>query len=115
MAIAKRLVRFLADRAERHGAGGESLDDVLRRFDFVQRNRLGQEFKVEQAAQIRPALALIVHELRKFGERLRIVGFRRMLQLVDRVRIPIVVLALECGSGSLRRNPAAGSAPVHRR
>ena len=36
----QRLVRFLADRAERHGAGREALDDLLRRLDFFERNRL---------------------------------------------------------------------------
>ncbi len=34
----ERLVRFLADGAEAHGAGGEALDDLLGRLDFVQRN-----------------------------------------------------------------------------
>ena len=40
----QRLVRFLADRAERHRAGGEALDDLLRRLDFLERNRLRRDF-----------------------------------------------------------------------
>ena len=54
-----------------------------------------QELELEQAAQIRAPLALVVHELGKLGEGLRIVGPRRVLELVDRVRIPVVVLALD--------------------
>ena len=48
----QRLVRLFADRAEGHGAGGKSLDDFFRRLDFVERNRLRQEFEVKQAAQV---------------------------------------------------------------
>ena len=48
----QRLMRFLADRAERHGAGREPLDDILRRFHFLDRNRLPQEPEFKQAAQI---------------------------------------------------------------
>ena len=35
------LVRFLADRAERHGSGGKALDDLFGRLDFLERNGLG--------------------------------------------------------------------------
>src|SRR5579872_1037807 len=35
----KRLVGFLADRSERHGARCESVDDLLRGLDFLDRNR----------------------------------------------------------------------------
>ena len=36
------LVRFLRDRAVRHRAGGEPLDDLLGRLDFVERHRLSR-------------------------------------------------------------------------
>ena len=35
----QRLVRFCADRTERHRAGGEALHDFARRLDFFERNR----------------------------------------------------------------------------
>ena len=35
----QRLVRFARDRAVGHGAGGEPLDDLLGRLDFLERNR----------------------------------------------------------------------------
>ena len=38
----ERFVRFLADGAEAHGAGGEALDDFLGRLDFFDRNGLRQ-------------------------------------------------------------------------
>ena len=38
----QRLVRFLRDRAVRHGAGGETLDDSRRRLDLVERNRIAR-------------------------------------------------------------------------
>ncbi len=47
----QRFVRFLGDRAVRHGAGGEPLDDVDGRFDFFQRNRLFGRFEIQQAPQ----------------------------------------------------------------
>ncbi len=36
----QRLVRFLADGAERHGAGGEALHDLLGRLHLFERHRL---------------------------------------------------------------------------
>ena len=36
----QRGVRLARDRAEAHGAGGEALDDFLRRFDLVDRHRV---------------------------------------------------------------------------
>ena len=42
IAIASVVVRFAADRAEGHGAGGEALDDLAGRFDLVERHGGGQ-------------------------------------------------------------------------
>ena len=47
----QRLVRLFADRSERHGAGGEALDDFLGGLDFFQRNRLIALLELHQAAQ----------------------------------------------------------------
>jgi hypothetical protein len=46
----ERLVRFLADRAVRHRAGGEALDDRLDRLDLVERTR-APRLEAEQPAQ----------------------------------------------------------------
>ena len=42
----QRLVRFLADRAKGHRAGGEPLHDFLRRLHFLDRNRLLADFLI---------------------------------------------------------------------
>ena len=90
----QRLVRFLADRAVRHRAGREALDDALDRLDFVERNRRGRRLQLEQAAQRRAPLALIVDEPRVFLEDRVLAAARRVLQLEDRVRVEQVVLAV---------------------
>jgi hypothetical protein len=38
----QRAVRFGADAAQAHGAGGKALDDLGRAFHFVQRDGLGR-------------------------------------------------------------------------
>jgi hypothetical protein len=54
----QRAVRFGRNRAERHGAGGEALDDLLRRLDLVQRHGGPPTWlDLEQAAQGHVALA----------------------------------------------------------
>ena len=54
----ERRVRLGGDRAERHRAGGEALDDLGRGLDLVDRNRLGRiDDELEQAAQRHVALA----------------------------------------------------------
>src|SRR5579885_227287 len=47
----KVLVRFLADRSERHRAGLEALDDFRRGLDFLERNRRTNVAELEQTAQ----------------------------------------------------------------
>ena len=84
---------LVGDRAERHGAGREALDDLLRRFDFIQRYRLVGEAQLEQAAQRQQALVLLVDECREFPERLWVVAAGGVLQPGNRVRGPHVVLA----------------------
>ena len=90
----QRGVRLGRDGAQRHRAGGKALDDLLRRFDFVERDgacRIEAEF--EQAAQRHVALGLIVDDLRVFLVRLVVVRAGRVLQLGDRVRRPHVLFA----------------------
>jgi hypothetical protein len=59
----ERLVRFLADRAVRHGAGLETLQDVLDRLDLVERHGIAA-FQVQQAAQRGEVRRLLVHQPR---------------------------------------------------
>jgi hypothetical protein len=48
----QRGVGLGGDGAQRHGTGGEALDDFLGRLDLVDRNRLGRvDLELEQAAQ----------------------------------------------------------------
>ena len=63
----ERRVRLARDRAERHGAGGEALDDLARRLDLLERNRLAAVFlgvlDAEQAADRQQLLGLVVEQL----------------------------------------------------
>ncbi|AJX01694.1 hypothetical protein BM45_3124 [Burkholderia mallei] len=90
----ERRMRLGADRAERHRARREALDDLLRRLDFVDRNRLRRvDPELEQAAQRHVALRLIIDQVGIFLVRLVRVAARRMLQLRDRIGRPHVVFA----------------------
>ena len=63
----QRLVRFFADRAERHGAGGEALHDLRRRLDFFERQRACATFlQLHQSAQRAELLLLLVDQIGVF-------------------------------------------------
>src|SRR5258706_985012 len=88
-----RRVRLVRDRAERHGARGEALDQRLGAFDLVERHRSVRLPDAEEAAQREQLLALFVDELR-----ILLVGRVRarthgVLQLGDRVGRPHVRFA----------------------
>ena len=51
----ERLVRLARERAERHGAGREALDDLGRRLDLLDRDRRLRVLEAEQSAQRRLA------------------------------------------------------------
>ena len=90
----ERGVCFGRNRAERHRAGGEALDDLRRGLDLGQRDGLGRVgAELEQAAERHVAARLVVDDLRVFLVRLRRVVARRMLQLGDRIRRPHVLFA----------------------
>src|SRR5439155_23830595 len=88
------LMSFLADGPERHRARGKAFDDGFHRFYFVQRNRLGSEFQVHQTAKRAQLLARGIHKRTVFLEDPVIVGARRVLELVDRLRVIDVILAV---------------------
>src|SRR5579875_4035255 len=87
------LMRFLADRPERHRAGIETLDDLGRRLDLRDRNRLALRLELEQAPQSRQMTALIVDQPRVLLEEAIVAGAHRMLELGDGVRVVHVKLA----------------------
>jgi hypothetical protein len=60
----QRLVRLAADRAVRHRAGGEPLDDRLDRLDLLDRGSAALvELEAEEAAERAEPLALLVDRL----------------------------------------------------
>jgi hypothetical protein len=90
----QRFVRLAADRTVGHRTRGEPLDDAGRRFDLLDRNRLGRHLELEQATQRRTLARLLVHRLGVFLVNLVLAAARRVLQLVDRIGIEEVVLAI---------------------
>ncbi len=87
-------MRFGGDRAQRHCARGEALDDFLGGFNVVQRNRPRRvEAELEQAAQGHVTTALVVDDLRVLLVRAVVVGARGVLQLGDGIRRPHVLFA----------------------
>ena len=90
----QRGVGLGGDGAQRHGAGGETLDDFLGRLDLVDRDGLGGvDLEFEQTAQGHVAAALVVDELRVFLVGVPVVGARAVLQLGDGVGRPHVLFA----------------------
>ena len=90
----ERAVRFGADRAERHCTSREALDDLARRLDLVDGNRLARiELEFEQPAQRHVAARLVVDDLSVFLVGLELVGARAVLQLGDCVGRPHVLFA----------------------
>ena len=92
----QRLVRLARQRAERHRAGDEALDDLARRLDLVESQPLvlGQLAELQQPAQRRPARRVLVDELRVLVVGRLAAVADRVLQQRDRLRVPHVVLAL---------------------
>ena len=90
-----RLVRFLADRAVRHRAGREALEDRFGRLDFVDRHRrVRSALEIEQAAQRAERPALVVDDLRELPIDRVLPGARRVLQLLHRLGVEEVQLAV---------------------
>src|SRR5437762_2754451 len=90
----ERGVRLGRDRAQRHGAGGEALDDLRCGLDLLDRHGLALvEAELEQAAERHVPARLVVDQRRIFLIRRGRIRARRVLQLRDRIRRPGVVLA----------------------
>ena len=88
----QRLVRFFGYRAERHRAGGESLDDFARGLHFFDRHgRSGLE--LEQAAQRAEMAALLVDQVGVFLKSREVILPHRVLHFAYGRRIDQVILA----------------------
>ena len=91
----QRGVRLARDRAEAHRAGGETLDDLRRRLDLLDRHRLFGEAQLHQAANGQQPLALVVDVAREGGVVLGRVAARGVLQAGNGLRRPGMRLAAQ--------------------
>ena len=89
-----RLVRFLADRAVRHGAGREALEDRFGRLDLIDRHGCAIGLEIEQAAQRAEGPALVVDDLGELPIDRVLPGSRRVLQLLHGFGVEEVQLAV---------------------
>ena len=90
----ERLVRLARERAERHRAGREALDDLRRGLDLVERDRGPVGPEAQQAAQRRAARRVGVDGRGELVVRRLPAAAHRVLQERDRLRVPLVVLAV---------------------
>ncbi len=87
-------VRFLGDGAERHGAGGEALDDLFGGLDLFERDGLFGGLDFEQAAERAELAVARVDELRVFLERAEAFALDGVLQLGDGIGVVEVIFAV---------------------
>ena len=87
-------MRLLADGAVGHGAGGKALHDGFDRFDLLDRYRLAHGLQIEQTAQRRQMLGLVVDGTRVFLEKTIRTGTRGVLQHRHRFGIEQMVFAV---------------------
>ena len=90
----ERLVRLARERAERHRAGREALDDLRRGLDLVERDRGPVGPEAQQAAQRRAARRVGVHGRGELVVRRLPAAAHGVLQERDRLGVPLVVLAV---------------------
>jgi hypothetical protein len=91
----QRLVRLAADRAVRHRAGGEPLDDRLDWLDLLDGDRSAPvELEVEEAAERAEPLVLLVDRLRVLLEDVEPPRPGRVLEPVDGLGVEQVELPL---------------------
>ena len=91
----QRRVRLPRDRAERHGAAGEALDDLRGGLDLVERDRIFRQIEIEQRAQRDDAGILLADALGVFLEAPVVVGAHRVLQQRHRLGVPDMRLAID--------------------
>src|SRR5260370_33745396 len=76
-------VGFLADRSERHGAGGKAFHNFLRGLYFFERYRLVTLLQLHQAAEGAKVRTLFIDEVRVLLKRFVAILPHRLLQLAD--------------------------------
>ena len=114
----ERLVRLPRDRAEGHRARREALHDLARRLDLVERDATVRRLpEAEQPTQRVAADGVLVDEPRVLLEGLVPPVPNGVLQQRDRLRVPLVVLAVtapgvEADHGQERLAVAGIGAPV---
>ena len=90
-------MRLARNRAVRHRAGGETLDDLRGRLDFIERDRLALvvlgRLDAEQATQREQLLGLLVDLLGEGPVAILRIAAHGVLQRCDRVGGPGMVLA----------------------
>ena len=91
--LRERLVRLAREGAERHRAGREALDDLGRRLDLVERDRLPRP-EAEQPAQGRPAGGVGVHRRCELLVGRASSATHGVLEERDRLGVPLVMLAV---------------------
>ena len=91
----QRGVRFGRDRAQRHGAGGETFDDFAGRFDFVDADRRAGRLDFEQTAQRHVTLGLVVDDAGVLFKSFVLARTRGVLQLGNRIRRPHVLFTAD--------------------
>ena len=91
----QRGMRLVGNRAERHGAGGEPLDDVFHRLHFVERQRIFGELEIEQSPQVIQGLGLIVDHGGEGAELVHVAGAYRVMERRYGLRRPNVVFAAD--------------------
>ena len=94
------LVRFLRDRAEGHGAGGEALHDLLRGLDLARASTGARPASSAFLMRNRPRMVLSslscsFTSARELAVALLRIEAHRMLQRRDRVRVPGMHLAAQ--------------------
>ena len=88
-------MRLAADRAEAHRAGGEPLDDLLRRLNLVERNRRRRQAELHQPANGQQPLVLLVDVAGEITIPVLRVAAHGVLQVADAFRRPGMVLAAQ--------------------
>src|SRR5690606_21018074 len=76
-------------------AGGEALDDLLRRLDLVERDGLGGGLELEQAAQQHQPLVLLVYQPGEGPVLVLAVAAHGVLELGNDLRRPDMLLAAQ--------------------
>ena len=88
------LVRFGGNRAVRHGASREALENGLDRLDLIERHGRAGGLEDEEATERGHALALVIDEFRVLAKDLLLAGAGGVLEPEDRLGVKEMELAI---------------------